>query len=78
MKALDAVDAIRRFYNSGVRLMNNAWSRHWGGAGILGRRRSFFSERDGVYFLVPGTPPPPVPCKILKTNKLIYDYVLDL
>jgi hypothetical protein len=33
---------------------------------------------DGVYCLVPGTPPPPFVCKILKTQDLFCDYVLDL
>jgi hypothetical protein len=38
----------------------------------------YFPILGEVYCLVPGTPPPPVVCKIYKTNDLFYDYVLDL
>jgi hypothetical protein len=60
MKALDAVDAMKRFYNSSARLMSTlgrAIVDAWEGM----RPFRVFPKWDGVYCLVPV---PPSPCRV--------------
>ena len=75
MKALDAVDAMKRFYNSWVRLMNCPRLRKSGGGAAP---LAFPKLGPGLLFSTGYPLSPLFPCKILKTNKLFYDYLLDL